>query len=57
MRRKIILIILIALSLAVALWYSWDLFRLPVIKATIHLPLPGWLQNLVWGWQVRCWLG
>ena len=26
MRRKIILIILIALSLAVAMWYSWGLF-------------------------------
>lgn len=51
MRRKIILIILIALSLAVVLWYSWDLFRLSVIKATIHLPLPGWIQNLIWGWK------
>lgn len=51
MRRKIILIILIALSLAVALWYSWGFFRLAVIRATINLPLPGWLQNLIWGWR------
>nr|DAH41769.1 MAG TPA: Camelysin metallo-endopeptidase [Caudoviricetes sp.] len=51
MRRKIILIILIALTLAVALGYSWGFFRLTVIKATIHIPLPGWIQNLIWGWK------
>lgn len=51
MRRKIILIILIALSVAVALWYSWGFCRLAVIKATIHIPLPGWAQNLIWGWR------
>ena len=50
MRRKIIVIILIALTLAVALWYSYDFLRLAVIRATIDLPLPGWLQALVWGW-------
>lgn len=51
MRRKTILIILIALSLAVALGYSYGFFRLGIIKATIHIPLPGWLQNLIWGWR------
>lgn len=50
MRRKIILIILIALSLAVVMWYSYGFLRLAIIRATIHLPLPGWLQNLIWGW-------
>jgi hypothetical protein len=50
MRKKIILIILIALSLAVAMWYSYSFFRLGIIKATVHLPLPGWLQALIWGW-------
>lgn len=49
MRRKIILIVLIVLSLVVALWYSWGFFRPAVIKATIQLPLPGWAQNLIWG--------
>ena len=51
MRRKIIVIILVVLSLVVALWYSWGFFRLGVIKATIHIPLPGWAQNLIWGWR------
>lgn len=51
MRRKIILIILVVLSLAAALWYSYDFLRLTVIKATIHIPLPWWLQNLIWGWK------
>lgn len=50
MRRKIILIILIALSLAVAMWYSYGFFRLAIIRATIHLPLPGWILSLLWGW-------
>lgn len=49
MRRKIILIIMMALSLAVALGYSF--FRLAIIRATINLPLPGWIQNLIWGWK------
>lgn len=51
MRRKIIVIILIALSLAVALGYSYGFFRLAIIRATINLPLPGWIQNLIWGWK------
>ena len=51
MRRKIILIILIALSLAVALGYSYEFFRLAIIRSTINLPLPGWIQNLIWGWK------
>ena len=50
MRRKTILIILIALSLTVALGYSYGFFRLGIIKATVHLPLPGWIKNLIWGW-------
>lgn len=51
MKRKIIIIMLIAITLAAVLVYSWSLFRLAVIKATINLPLPGWLQNLIWGWK------
>lgn len=49
MRRKIIIMLIIA-ALAAALGYSWGFFRLAVIKATIHIPLPGWIQNLIWGW-------
>lgn len=50
MRRKTILIILVVLSLAVAMWYSYEFFRLAIIRSTINLPLPGWLQNIIWGW-------
>ncbi len=50
MKRKIIIIMLIAITLAVALWYSWDLFRLAIIRATIHLPLPEWAKVFIWGW-------
>ena len=45
------LAMLIIIALAVALRYSWGFFRLGVIKATINLPLPGWAQNLIWGWK------
>ena len=50
MRRKTILIILVVLSLAAALVYSWDLFRLAVIRATINMPLPEWVKVFIWGW-------
>lgn len=50
MRRKIILIVLIVLSLAVALWYSWGFFRLGIIRATINLPLPGWCSCWCAAW-------
>ena len=50
MRRKAILIILVAVTLGAALWYSYDILRLAIIRATIDLPLPGWLQAIIWGW-------
>lgn len=50
MRRKIIIIMLITAALAAALWNSYDIFRLAIIRATIHLPLPGWILSLLWGW-------
>lgn len=50
MRRKTILIILVVLSLAVAMWYGWGFFRLAIIRATIHLPLPEWVKVFIWGW-------
>nr|DAP13299.1 MAG TPA: hypothetical protein [Caudoviricetes sp.] len=51
MKRKIILAILIGVTLAVALGYSYEFFRLAIIRSTINLPLPGWIQNLIWGWK------
>lgn len=50
MKRKIIIIMIIAVTLAAALGYSYGFLRLAIIRATINLPLPGWLQNLIWGW-------
>lgn len=51
MKRRIIIIMLILITLAFALRYSYDFLRLAIIRSTINLPLPGWLQNLVWGWK------
>lgn len=50
MKRKIISIMLIIITLAFALRYSYSFFRLAIIRATIHLPLPGWILSLLWGW-------
>ena len=50
MRRKIIIIMLIIAALAAVMWYSYGFFRLAIIRATIHLPLPGWILSLLWGW-------
>lgn len=51
MKRKVILSVMIVATLAAAIWYSYDFLRLAVIRATIDLPLPGWLQALIWGWK------
>ena len=50
MKRRIIIIMLILITLAFALRYSYGFFRLAIIRATIHLPLPGWILSLLWGW-------
>lgn len=50
MKRKIIIAVLIVTTLAIALWQSWDIIRFAIIRATVHLPLPGWLQAFIWGW-------
>ena len=50
MKRRIIIIMLILITLAFALRYSWGFFRLAVIRSTIHLPLPEWAKAFIWGW-------
>ena len=50
MKRKVILTVLVLLTLAVALGYSYEFFRLAIIRSTINLPLPGWILSLLWGW-------
>lgn len=50
MRRKIIIIMLVIITLVAALGYSYSFFRLAIIRATINLPLPGWILSLLWGW-------
>lgn len=50
MRRKIIIIMLVIITLVAALGYSYEFFRLAIIRATINLPLPGWILSLLWGW-------
>lgn len=50
MRRKVIIAVLIVIALAIALVMSYDYLRLSIIRATMGLPLPGWLQALLWGW-------
>lgn len=50
MRRKILLMILITVAVIIALAVCGRFFRLEVIRATLHLPLPDWLKRLLWGW-------
>lgn len=50
MKRKIGISMLLAISLAAALYISYDYFRLAIIRATVGLPMPGWLLALIWGW-------
>lgn len=48
--KKIVLAILVAISLILALWYSYGFFRLEIVRASLELYLPGWLQAWLWGW-------
>lgn len=48
--RKIILSVLIAVTLLLALWYSYGFFRLGIIRASLEWDLPEWLQSWLWGW-------
>lgn len=48
--KKLILAVLIAVSLLLALWYSYRIFRLEIIRASLEWDFPVWLQVLIWGW-------
>lgn len=49
-KHKRILMILIITAVIIALAVCWRIFRLEIIRATLHLPLPAWLKALIWGW-------
>ena len=49
-KHKRILKILIIAAVIIALAVCWRIFRLEIIRATLHLPLPAWLKALIWGW-------
>lgn len=48
--RRVVLAILVAVSLILALLYSYRFFRLAIIRETLEWDLPGWLQAIIWGW-------
>lgn len=49
--KKWILAITIVLAVIVAIVYSFETYgRLLLIRWTMHMNLPGWLQALLWGW-------
>lgn len=49
--KKWILAIAIVIAVIVAIVYSFDTYgRLLLIRWTINMDLPGWLQALIWGW-------
>ena len=49
--KKWILTIAIVIAVIVAIVYSFETYgRLLLIRLTINMDLPGWLQALLWGW-------
>ena len=49
--KKWILAIAIVLAVIVAIVYSFETYgRLLLIRLTMNMDLPGWLQALLWGW-------
>lgn len=49
-KKRWILAVLIAVTFIVALRFSYELFRLDIIRASLEWDLPGWIQALLWGW-------
>lgn len=49
--KKWILAIAIVIAVIVAIVYSFETYgRLLLIRWTMNMDLPGWLQALIWGW-------
>ena len=49
--KKWILAIAIVIAVIVAIVYSFDTYgRLLLIRWTMNMDLPGWLQAMIWGW-------
>lgn len=49
--KKWILVIAILLAVIVAIVYSFETYgRLLLIRWTMKMDLPGWLQAMLWGW-------
>ena len=48
--KKWILAVLIAVAFILALRFSYEFFRLDIIRASLELDLPGWMLALIWGW-------
>ena len=49
--KKWILAIAIVIAVIVAIVYSFETYgRLLLIRLTMNMDLPGWLQALLWGW-------
>lgn len=49
-KKKRILVFLIVATFLFALSYSYGIFRLSIIRASLEWDLPGWLLPLIWGW-------
>lgn len=49
--KKWIIAIAIVIAVIVAIVYSFETYgRLLLIRWTMNMDLPGWLQALLWGW-------
>lgn len=50
-KKKWILSVLIAVAFILALQFSYEFFRLDIIRSSLEWDLPGWLQVWIWGWR------
>ena len=49
--KKWILVVAIVIAVIVAIVYSFVTYgRLLLIRWTMNMDLPGWIQALIWGW-------
>lgn len=48
---EVLAVFLVLAVVCLVAMYLNGCYRLWLIRATLHSPLPGWLKTVLWGWR------
>ena len=51
---KVLAVFLVLACIYLVAMYLNGRYRLWIIRATLHSPIPGWLKTVLWGWWYSC---